>query len=439
MKSKNLNFLILSNLPQHYLQQAIENAGHTWERIEPRALSMYISDEHGKDEIWLNGEPLEQKKFDVVIPRLHKDRAHGSRVLRHMAENLGAYCLQSGRAVDLVSDKFRTAQLLASKGIRVIKQFLCKTIDEDFDAIIEKLGGYPVIAKPVGGSQGKGIILLESPLSARHIIEYLLLEAKTAFLLQSFVETRTEKTGGTDLRLVLCNGKVISCMKRTAPAGSIKANLSINAVGEKYTPSKEILKMAVDAVDAVEGLTMAGIDIIVCNKTNKPYLVEINSAFGSKIVKVLNYNHWIDIVAFAANEAPKYRRSWEASEAEKREAQASNQQMKELVTACANDLQQARNSGADMKYAKRHFFDKYGPVVFDQALNEIDQRAAIKNNDPFSFIYDKIVHWKDLGYEHEIDKRAAELVPVYGKKVVDEALAMYAKMKKRKKETGLYI
>ncbi len=367
MKKKSLHFLILAATAQKHLETAIDEAGHTWDRIEPRELSMYISDEKGKDQIWHKGEPIPPKTYDAVIPRLGKDRAHGARLLRHLSENLAAFTLQTGRAVDLCADKFRTAQLLAGKGIKVPRQFLCKSIEEDFDQIIDQLGGWPVICKPVGGSQGRGVIPLESPLSASHILEYLLAEGKN-IVIQQFIETRTKKAGGTDLRLIVCNGKVISTMKRTAPSGKVRANLAKDATGEKFEPNKNIKKLAVDAVKAVEGLTFAGVDIMVEHNTGTAFVVELNGNPGTKIINVVKYNHFIDLVAYVEKEAPQYRSYWETQKEAERQKQAEKIENTELVQRAYNELIQIAKLPKNQRAPIRlQIFEQYGINIYDRA------------------------------------------------------------------------
>ncbi len=390
MKPKKLSFLVLSAVSQPQLSKAIDQAGHTWERVPASEFSMFINDQ-GRDEIWRNGEPIADTKYDAVIPRLGKDRKHGSRLLRHFSENLGAWVLQTGRALDLVSDKFRTSQLLSSKNIPTPKQFLCKSIGEDFDAIISKLGGYPIICKPVGGSQGRGIMILETPLSASHVIEYLL-AGQTQFILQSFIETRTETTGGTDLRIIVCDNKVVSCMKRTAPSGKVRANLSIDASGEPFEPSKEIKQLAIDATAAVDGLNFCGCDVMIDHRTNKAYIVELNGNAGNRIIGITNKNHFDEVVGYAVAEttqfrsdeafavvnfaqeaAPETRSNWEAKKAAKRQIEDKARQYRNSVSECKGLISQIEKLPDNEKNIHyRHLYNKYGMSVFQAAKVSYD-------------------------------------------------------------------
>jgi ribosomal protein S6--L-glutamate ligase len=310
-----MHFLILSAVNQKLLQKAITDAGHTFDRIDPVNLQMYVSDRgHKFDEIIYQGEPIPRDKYNAVVPRVGTNRLYAERILKHFSESYGVYTLQTGVSINRVSDKFRTAQLLSGKGIRIPRQMYCRNLTEaDIKKILERFG-LPLIVKPVSSSKGAGVILLESEITAEMTLEYL--HAKdNRFIVQEFIETRTEKAGAQDIRAIVLDGQVISAMKRIAPQGKSRANLSINAQGQAVELTESQKKMAVDAVAAVEGLTFAGVDVISKpdeNGNTIDYLLELNSNPGSLIAEIVNFNHFEPVVKYLEEHAPSHKRTWEA-------------------------------------------------------------------------------------------------------------------------------
>jgi ribosomal protein S6--L-glutamate ligase len=326
-----MNFLILSTAPQKHLAEAIEEAGHTFELAAPGEFQMFLNDKPaGYDAVFRNEKAVTRKMFDCVLSRLGSDRAFGARLLRHFRQNLGVFTLQTGAAVDICSDKWHTSQLLSAAKIRVPIQFFCSEIP-NLDFIIEKLGGLPVIAKPTSGSQGKGVMKIVDAESANGIIEYLH-QTKQNFILQQYIDTSTAKTGGSDLRLIVCGDKVVSAMRRTAPQGKLRANLSIDATGEKIDPTPEQKEMAIKAIAAIDGLAFGGVDIMTKEHPEGDinYLIEVNSNPGTKIVQVTDYNHFTDVVAYCEQQAPIYKRAFDAA-SEKRSTLPDGVSMEQLA------------------------------------------------------------------------------------------------------------
>ena len=307
-----MNFLILSTVKQTSLEKAITNAGHTFERYDPADFQMFISARAGYDSVYLNSKPITRGRFNAIIPRVGSNRAYASRLIKHFTENLGVYSLQSGRAIDTVADKFRTSQILSAAKIPVPAQMMCKNLNPaDIDFVLEKLK-LPLVCKPLSASKGVGVMILESELSASMTIEYLH-KTDSKFLLQEWISTEADK-GAQDLRVILLDGKIINAMRRVAPAGKYRANLSIDATGEKVKLTSQQQKLAIDSAAALD-ITFCGVDILT--KTSDPrtgdvdYLLEINSNPGNIIQSITGHNHFEDVVKFLEINAPIYKRTWE--------------------------------------------------------------------------------------------------------------------------------
>jgi RimK family alpha-L-glutamate ligase len=308
-----MNVLILSNAPQKYLAKALKDRGHTYEIASPREFQMYISNnESGYDAIYRGSKPVTRRSFDAVIPRLGSDRAFGARLLRHFELNMGMFCLQSGRAVDVCADKWETSQFLSAAKVKTPKQFFCSEIP-DLEFIVGKLDKLPVIIKPTHGSQGKGVIKLVDDESASLVLEYLH-GTNQNFIIQQYVDTSTAQHGGQDIRIHVVGGEVINSMIRTAPKNKLRANVSLDAKGEPYDAPAEIKKMAIKAAEAIPGLNYAGIDFMIEPHPNgdRVYCIEVNSNPGTKIIDITGKNHFEDIVKHLEQVTPIFRRTWES-------------------------------------------------------------------------------------------------------------------------------
>jgi ribosomal protein S6--L-glutamate ligase len=300
---KPLNICVLSNSPQTKLIETIMKRGHNPTLLNPENLILYISDRpHGYDELWRDGGArITSTEFDACIPRIHTDRYHSTRIIDHLNKHLGVWTAQTGDSINFVTDKIICAQMLSRAKIRTPKQILARS-PKDLKFLISKVGGLPCVLKGCTGTQGKGIILLESIQQSNMLLESFYLEQRN-FLIQQFIDN-----GGQDLRLIVIGSKVVSCMKRIAPPDDIRSNRSLRGMCEKFEPDEETKQMAVDAVAAIPGLGWAGVDLMLENVKDDQgnnvtirYLIEENSASGEGIITITNYNHYEDLIDFVEN------------------------------------------------------------------------------------------------------------------------------------------
>lgn len=302
-----LKILIIATAPNSTLKETLEKRGHAVTVVRPTDFSIYIpNDTKENDLLYLNDLPFPAKSYDAVISRVGQNVEFAAKILQHLQKNLGVWCIQSGRSIEICKDKVLSGQIASSAGLRVPKQFYCTSTDNP-NKLIEKLGGLPVILKEISGSKGKGIILLESPLQTNMTLESYYGSGRK-IILQEYLNTRNEKTGGSDERHIVVNGEIVSSMERTAPTNDIRANLSLAGQGRKITPTWEVRQMCRDICKAIPGLLFAGVDIIqTVEKTKqgaeikRPHFIEINSNPGEKIIEVTGKNHFVDLAEFIEN------------------------------------------------------------------------------------------------------------------------------------------
>ena len=142
----------------------------------------------------------------------------------------------------------------------------------DIDALLDSVGGTPVILKLLEGSQGKGVVLAETRKSAESIIAaFRKLDAN--FLVQEYIE----EAGGSDIRALVVGKSVVAAMMRTAAEGEFRANLHQGGNAGVIKLTKEEKALALHATRAV-GLKIAGVDLI--RSSRGPLVLEVNSSPG---------------------------------------------------------------------------------------------------------------------------------------------------------------
>jgi gamma-F420-2:alpha-L-glutamate ligase len=231
-----------------------------------------IVNENLKQFITYNGEIIDLP--DIVFVRLGAGISPFQlAVIRHF-EQAGVICINSSISIESAIDKLRTAQILSSNNIAIPKTMIVKfPIDV---GLVESTIGFPCVVKVVTGSYGEGIFLCDDNVSFKKIMEFISnVGSKETLIVQEYLGDRP----GEDLRVLVANGSVIGAMKRTAPVGDFRANITNGGTGELFPVSEEITEIATQTA-RVLGLTVAGIDLLFDKDTFK--VCEANSNPGFK-------------------------------------------------------------------------------------------------------------------------------------------------------------
>lgn len=136
--------------------------------------------------------------------------------------------------------------------------------------ILEKIN-YPVIMKFPQGTHGKGVVVVESFASASSVLDALVLLGQP-FFIQEFIDT-----DGTDIRCIVVGDEVVACMKRKSINGDIRANVHAGGVGEKYSPSSEMKRIAIEAAKSINA-DVCAVDIL--ESPTGPKVIEVNVSPG---------------------------------------------------------------------------------------------------------------------------------------------------------------
>lgn len=210
--------------------------------------------------------------INAIIPRIRPNLTFYGCALVRQFQTMGKYCLNGAEAIAHSRDKLKSLQILASKFIPMpVTTFAAST--QETKHLIELVGGAPLVIKLLEGTQGQGVVLVESNSAAESVISAFK-STNTNILVQEFIS----ESRGEDIRCFVVDYKVVGSMLRQASTpGEFRANFHLGGTVEsvKVTPTER--KIAVSAAKIL-GLPVAGVDIIRTRKG--PMILEVNSAPG---------------------------------------------------------------------------------------------------------------------------------------------------------------
>lgn len=274
-----MNILILAsttkqNTSTKKLVEAIEQRGHTATILSYLNMHLWFNNKGGHHRVYHNGKRIHRGDFDVIIPRIGKDLRKGVEILTMLVYYLGMKSIITPEALSLVTNKWHTFSRLAQYGITMPKTVKIDKAPNDLHEMVKWLGGYPIILKGETGSQGKGVVVLETATTAKMVVEDKVNEG-TPFTLQQFVNTSSTNRK-RDIRVWVIDGKVIGAYTRfSGEDGDPRTNYSINKQGEPIELTEQEKNIAIKTAQAV-GLQVAAIDLARCIDTANTYVFEVN-------------------------------------------------------------------------------------------------------------------------------------------------------------------
>ena len=214
-----------------------------------------------KEKFFLNEE---LKEIDGVWLRFIKngtlEEITTKLTFMHLIESQGIYIHNSPQTIEKTVDKVRTSGILKINNILApdTKVTLKNSIK------IEENRNY--LLKPIFGSQGKNIVLIESISKLKKTNP-----AGNVYYLQEFIGNINEKEFW-DIRILVSKHRPISIMKRTSK--KIFTNVFQGATTQKISLNKELVSLS-EKVSKLFNLGYGGIDIKFYNK--KYFVLEVNS------------------------------------------------------------------------------------------------------------------------------------------------------------------
>lgn len=261
---------IITRYPKQYsIKRLVETAkerGHKIQTLDPFLCFMSINSDD--THVHYKNKTL---RLDAVIPRQGASTGFYGIALIRQFEMSGIYMLNGSLAVSRARDKLRAHQILSRKKLGMPTTAIAHTTDSPKN-VINAVGGTPVIIKLLEGSQGRGVILAETPKAAIGVIETLR-ELDAYFLIQEFIK----ESRGQDIRCFVIGDKVVASMMRTAEDGDFRSNLHRGGTAQKVKITPAERKLAVAGAKAL-GLDVAGVDIVRSDRG--PLILEVNSSPG---------------------------------------------------------------------------------------------------------------------------------------------------------------
>ena len=249
------------------LKQAAEERGHTLDIID--TLRCYMNIASRRPQVFYNGQPLEG--YDAVIPRIGASVTfYGLAVLRQF-EVMGVYPLNESVAIGRSRDKLRSMQLMARDGIGLPVTTFAHD-PKQTEEVLKLAGGAPLVVKLLEGTQGIGVVLADTDRSAKSVIEAFR-GARVNIMVQEFIK----EAGGTDIRALVVDGKVVAAMKRTGAEGEFRSNLHRGGSAQAIKISAQERSVAIAAAKSM-GLSVCGVDMLRAN--HGPVVMEVNSSPG---------------------------------------------------------------------------------------------------------------------------------------------------------------
>lgn len=274
-----MNIVILSKGSANYstkrLKEEAVKRGHSVRVIN--YAKCYMTIEKGNPVVYYKGEAL--KDIDAIVPRIAQSLTkYGSSVVRQF-EMQNVFTTASSIAINRSRDKLRSYQLLAKYGVGVPKTVFARETS-DFEAVIEKAGGTPLIIKVARGTHGNGVVLAETRKAAQAVMQAFFVEG-VSFLVQEFVE----ESAGEDIRALVVGGRVVASIKRQSLDDDFRSNTHQGGVGKpvKLTPIEE--KTAIKAARAM-GLPICGVDMMRSDRG--PLVLEVNSSASLKTAELVS-------------------------------------------------------------------------------------------------------------------------------------------------------
>lgn len=268
-----MRFAMLARNPELYshkrLVEAAEQRGHTIDIINTLRCFMEITSH--RPTIHYNDTVIESGQYDAVIPRIGASITfYGLAVLRQF-EMMGVYPLNESVGIGRSRDKLRSLQLLARDGIGLPVTAFAHD-PKQTEEVLQVAGGAPAVIKLLEGTQGIGVVLADTTRSAKSVIEAFR-SANVNILVQEFIK----EAGGTDIRALVVDGKVVAAMKRSGAEGEFRSNIHRGGSAEQIKITAVERSTAVRAAKAM-GLNVCGVDMLRAN--HGPVVMEVNSSPG---------------------------------------------------------------------------------------------------------------------------------------------------------------
>ena len=210
-------------------------------------------------------------------------------------EKIGICMINSRETVSICADKYRTYLKLQEYGLSQPKTVLITSVDHKESAIENLDTKFPIVMKTLSGSQGVGVLFIESERSYDSQVQLLHnLNSDVDLLIQEYIKT------DRDIRVIVLGGLVIASMERQVIDGDFRSNVTQGSKVLPYDLTDLEIEQCLLASKAVNGVWTA-VDFIPSSnpKTKPPHILEVNHSPGTEgIEKATGKNLVKDILQY---------------------------------------------------------------------------------------------------------------------------------------------
>ena len=247
------------------LVEAARDRGHTVRVMNPAHVSVHFDRKGSR--LRYRGKIL--KSPDVVIPRIAASIAsYGLPVLEQFSSH-GAVAMNSAQAIGLSRNPARCLQRLSANGLDIPSTVLARDAQE-LKAMVELVGGVPVLVKLLAGTERRAVMLCETEQSLEAALEAVLGLGHN-LVMQEYV-----RKAGRDLRVFVVGGQALAAVSRIPRPGRLSRTLQRFARLERCVVSPRVRQVAETAATLC-GLEVCAVDLLEF-KTGAPRVFEVNSS-----------------------------------------------------------------------------------------------------------------------------------------------------------------
>jgi ribosomal protein S6--L-glutamate ligase len=210
-------------------------------------------------------------KNTVVITRAGAVEDEAGLSLISAFQNSGAFMLNTRSAMITCDNKLTSALLFEKFNIPTPKTAFISN-EKNLESALKIVGNkFPVIVKTLTGTQGIGVVKVDSYDSLVSVVQALF-KHDAELLLQEYMPTNF------DVRTFVVDNKIFACTKRVKKSGEFRSNVHRGAVAEPYKLSDEEIEIVLRTARATKAY-LVGIDHIIYK--GKIYVLEANGSPGT--------------------------------------------------------------------------------------------------------------------------------------------------------------
>ena len=218
---------------------------------------------------------------------------HHDAYLAKNLEMLGMNVVNCSKALLLCENKAHMYQEMVAHNISVPRTFILPDLydyKQEYikDFVLEAINqlSLPIVIKEFFGESGKNVYLAKTRQDVFAVIDKL--KGKN-LLLQEYVA----ESAGSDIRLFVIKDKVVASLRRQAPGGSFRSNISLGGNQSIYAPTIVETKLAIEATKAM-GCSFAVVDMLkgitgslVCEVNSTTNIHSFSECTGIDIYELL--------------------------------------------------------------------------------------------------------------------------------------------------------